>query len=282
MVASLVVAATVLGCTGSEQQNTDPPPVITGPRDLPDHYRIHPSFTLTAGDLRALVAGQPADIRHRIEKRPAVFLEAVKTLLTFPDPILRRVDKEHALPADYVPADLRPLEAYTPPMVLNQGGLSLREIIMPDLLAMVEAARREGLTLDISSSYRSYSYQDQLFSYWVGELGLEEAERVSARPGTSQHQLGTTLDFGSVTQAFAEHPAGLWLAAHAGEFGFSLSYPQGYEELTGYAFEPWHFRWISRTGTYVEAQFFGGIQQRFLEFWQTAEPALRAACTTVS
>jgi hypothetical protein len=96
---------------------------------------------------------------------------------------------------------------------------------------MVEAARLDGVLLDISSTYRSYTYQENLFAYWVDQLGREEAERVSARAGTSQHQLGTTVDFGSVTTAFAAEPGGIWLSEHAHRFGFSLSYPDGYEAV---------------------------------------------------
>lgn len=254
------------------------PPIETS-QDLPDAYRPHPEFDLTLAQLRELVSDQSPAIRKAILAEPTVFLDYATQLLLRGADDLALVDKQNPLPADYVPQDLVPLERYADQLILNREELSLRAVIMPDLLAMVEAARQDGIQLDISSTYRSYGYQRDLFDYWVAELGQAEAERVSARAGTSQHQLGTTLDFGSITPAFAEHPAGVWLADHAGRYGFSLSYPEGYEETTGYSFEPWHFRWLSRTGTQMEARYFGGIQQHFLEFWAQAEPLLRDACT---
>ncbi|MFW5693758.1 MAG: M15 family metallopeptidase [Alkalispirochaeta sp.] len=276
------------GASVSAPDATDPEDISrTGAGDapseradgLPGDARPHPECTLTLAELQELVSSQPEEIQRRILSEPAVFLEYARQLLSWDSPLLARVDKQTALPADYVPDDLIPLDRYGSQLILNREGLSLRAVIMPDLLAMVEAARQDGIQLDISSSYRSYDYQENLFEYWTTELGLEEAERVSARAGTSQHQLGTAIDFGSITPAFAEHPAGMWLANHAGEFGFSLSYPEGYEEITGYSYEPWHFRWITREGAHVEARYFGGIQQHFLEFWAQSEDALRETCT---
>jgi len=264
------------GC--APEQN---PPTSDGePAEVPaETYRPHPDCELTVVQLEEMVSTQPEAAQQRIMAEPAVFLEYARHLLQWEPPLLALVDKQTALPADYVPNDLISLPRYGDQLILNRDGLSLRAVIMPDVLAMVEAARQDGIQLDISSSYRSYTYQENLFQYWTNELGLEEAERVSARPGTSQHQLGTTVDFGSITPAFAQHPAGIWLAEHAGHYGFSLSYPDGYEAITGYSYEPWHFRWISRSGTFLEARFFGGVQQYFLEFWNQAETPIRNACT---
>ena len=236
---------------------------------------VHPAFDITQEELEGQIRRAAAELRPpfgvayapAILARPEYFLELMKQSFAEPPVFFRLVDKEHALPADYVPEDLVDLNRYRDRLVLNRGDLSLRAVILPDLFAMVEAARLDGITLDLSSTYRSYDYQAGLFQRHVDNLGLDEAERVSARPGTSQHQLGTTVDFGSITPAFADTPAGRWVAENAGEFGFSLSYPDGYEALTGYSYEPWHFRYISRVGTEIEAQFFGGLQQHFLEFY---------------
>ena len=236
---------------------------------------IHPAFEITPKELEEELTRLAADLPEafgeraapRILERPEYFLELLRQSFSEPEDLFRLVDKGHALPADYEPRDLVSLNRYADRLVLNRGDLSLRALILPDLFAMVEAARLDGIILDLSSTYRSYAYQAGLFQRHVDELGREEASRVSARPGTSQHQLGTTVDFGSVTPAFADTEAGRWLAEHAREFGFSMSYPDGYEALTGYSYEPWHFRFISRVGTELETEFFGGIQQHFLEFY---------------
>lgn len=267
----------VFSCT--EQKTTPLEP-------LEELEPVHPNFTLSEQDLKDILediiqlderALLPA-IQQNILSRPQAFLDLVYLLVHFPQETFLLADKEHFLPEDYVPSDLVDLSRYEairtghPFLTLNRAQMQLRAIIMPDLLAMVEAARQDGIILDLSSTYRSYRYQEGLFATWVQRLGQEEAERVSARPGASQHQLGTTIDFGSITSDFADHPAGLWLAQRASEFGFSLSYPSGMEWLTGYIYEPWHFRWIGRPAARLEQEYFQGSQYRMLLFWHLAYP----------
>ncbi|MDA3951613.1 MAG: M15 family metallopeptidase [Spirochaeta sp.] len=274
------VAGGVTGCTPGDGGRTAADATDTEiTAETSAEAPLHPAFSLTQGDLEAISAGLPAEPAAAIRNAPERFLDTLAPVLETAPDLLPLVDKTHLLPADYEPDDLVPLTTYADRLTLNKDDLSLRAALMPDLLAMVDAAAAEGITLDISSSYRSYAYQEWLFGYWVEQLGREEAERVSARPGSSQHQLGTTLDFGSVTVAFAEHPAGIWLAENAWRFGFSLSYPAGYESLTGYACEPWHFRWITPAATALEREFFGGLQQVMLEFLAEHGAALRHAYT---
>ena len=118
----------------------------------------------------------------------------------------------------------------------------LRNATLRALEEMSAAARAEGVTLLVSSTYRSYEYQTEVFGRNVREMGRAEAEMVSAMPGHSQHQLGTAIDFGSITDAFAETKASRWLANNARRFGFSLSFPKGLTEVTGYKWESWHYR----------------------------------------
>jgi zinc D-Ala-D-Ala carboxypeptidase len=178
--------------------------------------------------------------------------------------LLQLVDKTHDLPADFEPADLVSLNDYK--LQVSRNDLRLRRAIMDAVLAMDQAAKTAGVTLVFSSAYRSYSYQDSLFARYAGQYGEAQADRFSARPGHSQHQLGTAIDFGSIDDSFAETAAGKWMADNAWRFGFSLSYPQGMEERTGYIQESWHFRYITVPGARIERDFFGGIQQYFLEF----------------
>lgn len=242
-----------------------------------EEEQIHPEFSLTLPELQSLLEELPPALQERILAEPQTFLELSAKLLETPEELLWLVDKENPLPAEYEPQDLVELDTLNERLNLTRESLSLRRVLLEDLFAMVEAARNEGIELPISSTYRSYDYQEWLFSYWVEELGQEEAERSSARPGTSQHQLGTTLDFGSISDAFAETDAGIWLAENGWRFGFSLSYPEGYEELTGYKYESWHFRYIGRAATEMERTFFGGIQQRMLEFWNDRKDELAEA-----
>ena len=290
-VATLVVGVTfgTLACTHGEEKPIEVTIVTEGKEASTTDQKIHfavsgeqpidPRFTLSRAQLTALIANEERSVQISIAGNPERFLSLAYELLALDVPAMALVDKTHALPADYAPDDLIDLSTLQDRLILNKAGLSLREVIMPDLFAMVKAAREDNILLDLSSTYRSYDYQVNLFDYWVNELGQEEAERVSARPGTSQHQLGTTIDFGSVTKEFADHPAGVWLGENAHRFGFSLSFPQGLEEYTGYDWEPWHFRWISPAGTQMEREFFGGVQQRMMLFWDAHHLELEQART---
>lgn len=228
--------------------------------------QVHPTFALTGTELEELVAELSPETRERISERPQYFLELVDQALARPEFATILVDKQHPLPSDYVPRNLVNLDRFRSSLSLNKEQMELRAEVVPWLTAMSRAAAIEGIALPVSSAYRSYAYQDNLFAYWTRELGEEEAARVSARPGNSQHQLGTTVDFGSITLEFAQTEAFRWLTEHAWRFGFSLSYPEGYEEETGYSYEPWHYRYLTPEVARLEREFFDGIQQRMLEF----------------
>ena len=278
LLAVFMAALAACGPTGGEPETSEG----TGGEAQPSEEarmsaeRVHPAFAISPDELTELVSNTPESAREAISERPEYFLELVKELLEVPPQRLRLVDKEHSLPEDAEPQDLVVLDDYSEVLTLNRAGLELRSVVLPDLIAMSEAARRNSTLLPVSSTYRSYEYQKNLYQRHVDELGEEQASRVSARPGTSQHQLGTTIDFGSITPDFAKTQAGRWLAANAADFGFSMSYPDGYEELTGYSYEPWHFRWIGRTATEMETAFFSGIQQHMLEFWNEHSETLRS------
>jgi D-alanyl-D-alanine carboxypeptidase len=136
---------------------------------------------------------------------------------------------------------------------------------------MAAAARADGIVLTVSSAYRSYAYQAGSFERWTRRLGLSEAEKVSARPGASQHQLGLVVDFGSITNEFAETGAGRWVKANASRFGWSLSYPRDYEDLTGYTWESWHYRYVGEDLAAFIDTYFDGVQQYALVFLHTWE-----------
>lgn len=175
------------------------------------------------------------------------------------------VDKKHKLPSSYEPSDLVPLES-NESYVVNKSTLSLTKEAEKALREMGKASKEDGITLTISSSYRSYKYQDRTFKYWSSIDGEEKAERYSARPGTSQHQLGTAVDFGSIDDSFAETKQYKWLMDNAYKYGWSLSFPYGYEDVTGYKWESWHFRYIGKDACYFQKKWFGDIQQFMLEF----------------
>ncbi len=175
------------------------------------------------------------------------------------------IDKKHSVSSAYVPKDLVSLvknEFYS----INRNDLSLRPDVEKALREMAQASLKDGIRLLVSSTYRSYEYQKNLFAYWVKVDGLEEAERESARPGTSQHQLGVAIDFGSITDDFADTEMGKWIYANGEKFGWSLSFPKQYEDITGYRWESWHFRYIGVPACQMQKKWFCGVQQYMLEF----------------
>jgi D-alanyl-D-alanine carboxypeptidase len=232
-------------------------------------------FSLSREELRALSAPLPQEIRDRIIARPEAFLHLLARLMDEPAMLLVLVDKSHPLASDYAPPDLVRLHKdYQLNVALND--VPVRLAIMPAMLEMVAAARADGVTLTFTSGFRSFDYQASVYAREVKMYGQKTADRESARPGTSQHQLGTAIDFGSISDAFADTPEGKWLAAHAGEYGFSLSYPPGYELLTGYRYESWHYRFITKAGAQMQKEFFGDIQQYLLAFLHEHRAALEA------
>lgn len=234
---------------------------------------LHAAFGVTLEGLAALVEPLPESVRTRILAEPAVFLDLMAKTLNQGADLLVLVDKEHALPEDYRPADLVDLDNRD--LTVTRPSMRLRAPVLPDLAAMTQAARLAGTDVTISSAYRSYARQSYLFASAVERDGLEQASSLVARPGHSQHQLGTAIDFGSIDLGYGETREGQWVLANAWRFGFSLSYPQGLEDVTGYRYEPWHFRYLGRAGSELERRFFG-IQQVFLTHYRHLLPALLA------
>lgn len=113
---------------------------------------------------------------------------------------------------------------------------------------MKAAAAKEGIKFRYFSGYRSYELQTSLYNRYVKNDGKAAADRYSARPGHSEHQTGLAFDITddkyTMVEGFKNTAAGKWLAANGWKYGFILRYPENGEEITGYMFEPWHFRYI--------------------------------------
>ena len=196
---------------------------------------------------------------------PAFIMELLGIL--HQDPYTYRlVDKQHGLPLDYEPADLVRLREGI--YRLGRNDLALRRIAADALDRMAAAAAAEGVFFTAGSAYRSAAYQAQVYDREVKIYGQEAADRESAQPGKSQHQLGLIIDFSPIDDAFAKTPASQWLQHNAGRYGWSLSFPEGYEEVTGYRWESWHYRYVGPDLAAFIDTYFDGIQQYALQFIQ--------------
>jgi D-alanyl-D-alanine carboxypeptidase len=169
------------------------------------------------------------------------------------------LNKQNPRP-NYAPEQLVSLTAtYT----LYGKSIDLEPTTAAALQAMLLCMRADGITdTYVTSGYRSYTYQSQLFALYVNQemsknptLSREQAtaiaERYSARPGYSEHQSGLCVDLmtttmGSLDVSFEKTAAFAWLQENAAQFGFILRYPKEKEDITGYTYEPWHYRFVGR------------------------------------
>lgn len=163
----------------------------------------------------------------------------VPTTPTYPaataDPTVTVVaNKKHPLvPLQYVPSDL----------VSVGNGQQLRKEAAASLVLMQAAC--SGLVP--ASGYRSYATQQQLYSNYVATDGQAAADTYSARPGYSEHQTGLTMDFAPILDTFAGSTQFAWLVANAHKYGWVLRYPSDKVAVTGYMYEPWHWRYVGVT-----------------------------------
>lgn len=156
------------------------------------------------------------------------------------------VNKYRQLPEDYEPQDLETIDQR-----FNPDGLKLRHYARVAFEKMCEDALAEGISLKAVSAYRSFSYQQEVYYRYKPEDKTEEEyrvirDKVSARAGHSEHQTGLAVDINDLEESFADTPEAKWLADNACKYGFILRYPKGKEKITGYNYEPWHFRYLGR------------------------------------
>lgn len=172
------------------------------------------------------------------------------------DDLFALVTHEYGLSRHSAPSDLTPLADFLGSDVTLGYPTEVRQIIVAPLVAMIQDMQAAGLKPQIISGYRSYAQQGTAYQKWL-EKEPERVGILSALPGHSEHQLGTTLDFGSPELPtivgdpdiefhtyFYLTSEGQWLANYAHQYGFTLSYPRDTLELTGFYFEPWHFRYV--------------------------------------
>jgi D-alanyl-D-alanine carboxypeptidase len=134
--------------------------------------------------------------------------------------------------------------------VPGNESMQLRQATASSVEAMFADAKTAGLSLMLSSGYRSYDYQVKLYGGYVSSIGQASADTQSARPGYSEHQTGLALDIEPLSktcelqQCFAGTPEGTWLVANAYKYGFLLRYTDALTSVTGYEGEPWHYRYV--------------------------------------
>jgi D-alanyl-D-alanine carboxypeptidase len=194
---------------------------------------------------------QPESLAESIVKETSpILLSAEASLVQDPESLVLLVNKLNHLPTDYVPPDLAYVEMQFS-FSEHAEKRMMRSEAAEALAELAADATTAGLSLYGVSGYRSYETQRSIFSYNVGRFGSEqEANRISARAGESEHQTGLAMDVSTAAvgygleQSFDQTPEYAWLSENAHLYGFVIRYPQGKEEITGYMYEPWHIRYF--------------------------------------
>jgi len=216
---------------------------------------VAPSATLTPKPINTPVPPTPT-VPPTATQLPGATLTAIyqadcKLYNQIPTDELTLATKDVALPRDFQPPDL----AIMPLAQKNQAfqPIPLRRVVQQPLLDMLDAMNQAGLSIWVMSGYRSYSDQELAYEKWQ-RLYPDRVADISAIPGHSEHQLGLAVDFSTPYMEnlygdyfsinFFTTAEGQWLNKQAVYYGFTLSYPAWATQITGYAWEPWHYRYV--------------------------------------
>ena len=251
---------------------------------------VYTMFQAVAGgdDEPRLTAGSTSSTSSTtmpLSAPPACAYEDEPTIYAREDDWARTiVDTIYAVPDQYLPPDL---------VAASEANYSaefrIRSLIADDLNGLRNGILEAGVPeVAILAAYRSIEDQTALFDRREAEMGFEKAADGTARPGHSEHHLGTTVDFRpigatDVDQAFGDTETGRWLEANSWRYGFVLSYPKGVEDVTCYKYEPWHFRYVGKElAARVETS--GLTLREYLWHWEVTgtEPGMSPSAATSS
>ncbi len=214
------------------------------------------------------------------EKNPNLSMEDVVTRVnigldqdyytnTKESPYLNQVyilSNKYTTLSDYVPENLE--------KVSSSCSTGTRYLVREARLAFEEMctdAKQEGYTINAMSTYRSYEYQVGLYQRYVDQDGVEKADTYSARPGFSEHQTGLVVDVDNRKTAYTSFDTTkeyTWMQENAYKYGFILRYPEGKENITGYTYESWHYRYVGKEiASYIQENHitFDEYYVRFIE-----------------
>ncbi|GEM_PF-763820 len=167
---------------------------------------------------------------------------------TYPEFIMRKISEFSPLPSDYAP----PLLEDISDKIKTIGIACLRADIIQYLTQMFTDAKNDGVVLMVTSGYRKPEIQKYLYDFWISVEGYSAIDAI-AKPGLSEHQLGSAVDltdasigFAGVDLRFASGKGGRWLQKNAYKYGFIMSFPDGKKSATGFRYEPWHYRFVDK------------------------------------
>lgn len=164
------------------------------------------------------------------------------TIVKNPNDITVLTNKYLEIPKDYEPDDLVEMDDdYANNMY---GVKKLRKEAYDQFVKMCDDSRKEGINFYAESAYRSYSFQDTLYKNYVYENGQEEADKYAAKPGFSEHELGLAIDLANIWTITTKGEEYAWISKNAYKYGYIIRYKKEWEDITGYAEEAWHIRYV--------------------------------------
>lgn len=262
LVFALGTAILLSGCQSPDPKSGDETAVTSGQEQVdpaltspPDNNKQGAANGEGQGEAGSASTDDAASVAAKLKSEyglsSTIEQQGDKAVVTNPESILVVVNKERYLPDGYEPPDLvEPNVKFSFEEAHEKR--HLRKEAAEALEEMFKQAKDEGITLHAVSGYRSFKRQQSLFNHYVDTQGKEYAARVSAVPGTSEHQTGLTMDLSSpsvgdvLEEVFGDSKEGKWVAEHAHESGFIIRYPKDGESITGYVYEPWHVRYVGK------------------------------------
>ena len=213
-----------------------------------DDFSYTPPTPIGSENITPIVTDFPVD-EEILNFVPSTLIDLDPTSITV------FINKEYTLPKDY-----RPEQLVTPDVDFNLTYNDERTLMRPEAAEALEklfaAAEEDGYILTGISGFRSYDRQHKIFTSNIATKGKDYTLKYSAVPGTSEHQTGLAIDVSTKTlnyklsTKFANSPEGIWLEDNAYRFGYIVRYPLGKAEVTGYAYEPWHIRYVGKELAY--------------------------------
>ncbi len=183
------------------------------------------------------------------DEKESFFYKNVK-LISNPDNLIVLVNKNNKLTSNFVPSNLVKLNT-----TYSYENKYVKDIVATSFEELHKDAYSLGYNITITSAYRDYNYQLDLFNYYVKEKGLTYALKASAKPGHSEHQTGLSIDVEGSNKDYDNFDKSKefeWMKNNCYKYGFILRYPQGKEFITGFKYEPWHYRYVGiNLATYI-------------------------------
>ena len=160
------------------------------------------------------------------------------------------VNKNNKLSENYIPSDLEQID-----LEYSCDNKYLRKIAKESFEQMATDAKKNGFNIVAVSTYRSYEYQEKLYNKYIKDKGYYYADMCSARAGHSEHQTGLAVDIADLSldyDNFEYTKEFNWIKKNAHKYGFIMRYPKAKFHITGFKYEPWHYRYVGiDVATYI-------------------------------